>query len=679
MFPATRAPDPDRRDQGPPSPSASAGRPSAAGRPSPDGLLVAQGRTAIMRRHALLRRALPRRGLLRPPPGVDAPVSRHDTEEEAEAAAASYARGVEDTAPASWCACATAGGARPLRAAEDKPLFARGWERFGDESRYRRFMGAKPRLSTRELSSSRRSTTSTTRRSAYSTRRAGEGLGGGPLPARSRAPAQGRGRRVRDRRDAGPRAGRAPAAPPHRARGEERRPVLHRRAADDEPQHAAAVRETGDGDRDVPQRPRDLHRGRAAAVGRPDAGDGAPQRGHRPPAAQHDGDLGPGRGRRLRLRAGEPAVRRGPAPGPAAAPGGADRRPRARARAARRGLPEGCLESAPVLNPLLALGRPAWSALRARVTELLRAGGREPGAARSSRWPRPRASCRSAWATTSTSTPRSSTHPTSGACSARTPSRCCPTGATCRSATTGAPAPWSSRARRCAARTASSRPPSRTARPRSGRRGGWTSSSSWASSPGPAARSARRSPPPRRASGSSASCSSTTGAPATYSAGSTNRSVRSWASRSPPRSRPGSSRWRRSSRSACPRRRRTPNRSPYLRSDGDWALDVDLEVALAPEGGEERVVSRTNARGLYWTAPQQLAHATANGAARGRATCSPPARSPARSPARYGSLIELTWGGRDHLPVGGGRAHLPRGRRHRGPARGGGAGPGLAR
>ena len=35
---------------------------------------------------------------------------------------------------------------------EDKPLFARGWERFGDESRYRRFMGAKRRLTTAELS-----------------------------------------------------------------------------------------------------------------------------------------------------------------------------------------------------------------------------------------------------------------------------------------------------------------------------------------------------------------------------------------------------------------------------------------------------------------------------------------------------------------------------------------------
>src|SRR5918997_6521087 len=39
-------------------------------------------------------------------------------------------------------------------------------------------------------------------------------------------------------------------------------------------------------------------------------------------------------------------------------------------------LPDGVLD-APVLNPLLALGRPAWSALRARLTDLLAAGAPE--------------------------------------------------------------------------------------------------------------------------------------------------------------------------------------------------------------------------------------------------------------------------------------------------------------
>ncbi len=39
---------------------------------------------------------------------------------------------------------------RPVRP-DDKELFIRGWQRFGEESRYRRFMGAKGRLTTSEL------------------------------------------------------------------------------------------------------------------------------------------------------------------------------------------------------------------------------------------------------------------------------------------------------------------------------------------------------------------------------------------------------------------------------------------------------------------------------------------------------------------------------------------------
>jgi GNAT superfamily N-acetyltransferase len=85
--------------------------------------------------------------------GVDAPVSRHDTEDEAHAAAGSYQRAAEQNRVGDVVRLRD-GGEVLVRAVqpEDKPLFARGWERFGDESRYRRFMGAKPRLTTDELS-----------------------------------------------------------------------------------------------------------------------------------------------------------------------------------------------------------------------------------------------------------------------------------------------------------------------------------------------------------------------------------------------------------------------------------------------------------------------------------------------------------------------------------------------
>ena len=88
-----------------------------------------------------------------------------------------------------------------------------------------------------------------------------------------------------------------------------------------------------------------------------------------------------------------------------------------------------------------------------------------------------------------------------------------------------------------------------------------------------------------------------------------------------------------------------PQPLPYLCAEGDWALDVELEVEV---GGT--VVSRTNARGLYWTMPQQLAHATVNGAsvATGDLFASGTISGPEQG--SEGSLIELTRNG-EH-PIG---------------------------
>ena len=79
--------------------------------------------------------------------GVDAPVSRHDTEDEAHAAAGSYRRAADENRVGDVVRLRD-GGEVLIRAVQpaDKPLFARGWERFSDESRYRRFMGSKGRL-----------------------------------------------------------------------------------------------------------------------------------------------------------------------------------------------------------------------------------------------------------------------------------------------------------------------------------------------------------------------------------------------------------------------------------------------------------------------------------------------------------------------------------------------------
>ena len=78
----------------------------------------------------------------------------------------------------------------------------------------------------------------------------------------------------------------------------------------------------------------------------------------------------------------------------------------------------------------------------------------------------------------------------------------------------------------------------------------------------------------------------------------------------------------------------------YLRAEGDWALDLELEVELSGTR-----VSRTNARGLYWTMPQQLAHATANGASIRTGDLFASGTISGLEPGSEGSLIELTWNG----------------------------------
>jgi len=92
-----------------------------------------------------------------------------------------------------------------------------------------------------------------------------------------------------------------------------------------------------------------------------------------------------------------------------------------------------------------------------------------------------------------------------------------------------------------------------------------------------------------------------------------------------------------------------PEPLPYLRAEGDWALDLELEVELSGT-----IVSRTNARGLYWTMPQQLAHATVNGALirTGDLFASGTISGPERG--SEGSLIELTSNGESPIRLGDG-------------------------
>jgi fumarylacetoacetase len=88
-----------------------------------------------------------------------------------------------------------------------------------------------------------------------------------------------------------------------------------------------------------------------------------------------------------------------------------------------------------------------------------------------------------------------------------------------------------------------------------------------------------------------------------------------------------------------------PEPLPYLREE-PWALDLDLAVEL-----NGTTVARTNSRHLYWSAAQQVAHMTVNGACLrtgdlfGSGTISGPRRD------ERGSLLELSWNGAEPIAL----------------------------
>ena len=107
-----------------------------------------------------------------------------------------------------------------------------------------------------------------------------------------------------------------------------------------------------------------------------------------------------------------------------------------------------------------------------------------------------------------------------------------------------------------------------------------------------------------------------------------------------------------------PFRTSTPDRErellPYLQEPGPMLYDVDLEVALSPEGAEETTISRTNFKELYYSAAQQLAHHTTSGCAMrvgdllGSGTISGTEKD------SRGSLLELSWSGQEPITLQGG-------------------------
>jgi len=105
----------------------------------------------------------------------------------------------------------------------------------------------------------------------------------------------------------------------------------------------------------------------------------------------------------------------------------------------------------------------------------------------------------------------------------------------------------------------------------------------------------------------------------------------------------------------CPPPAQDPQPLPYLRGARSAAVDIALEVALATApSAPPHTICRSNAKHLYWTMHQQLAHHTVTGCnlRPGDLLASGTISGPDKG--SYGSLLELTWRGTEPLALGSG-------------------------
>jgi fumarylacetoacetase len=91
---------------------------------------------------------------------------------------------------------------------------------------------------------------------------------------------------------------------------------------------------------------------------------------------------------------------------------------------------------------------------------------------------------------------------------------------------------------------------------------------------------------------------------------------------------------------------------PYLQQDratSHW--DLDLEVAIARTDGTETIISRTNAKYLYWSFAQQIAHHSINGCLIQSGDLMASGTISGNEPGSFGSMLELTWNGTKPLTL----------------------------
>jgi len=95
-----------------------------------------------------------------------------------------------------------------------------------------------------------------------------------------------------------------------------------------------------------------------------------------------------------------------------------------------------------------------------------------------------------------------------------------------------------------------------------------------------------------------------------------------------------------------------PTPLPYLQHDAAATFDISLDVLLQPAGGDAPArISRSNLKYLYWSMAQQIAHHTVNGCNLRPGDLLATGTISGPTPDSYGSLLELAWKGERPLSL----------------------------
>lgn len=88
-----------------------------------------------------------------------------------------------------------------------------------------------------------------------------------------------------------------------------------------------------------------------------------------------------------------------------------------------------------------------------------------------------------------------------------------------------------------------------------------------------------------------------------------------------------------------------PEPLPYLLFSGNKSYDIQLEVGIKPENGNETRVCSSNFKYMYWNMAQQLAHHTINGCNINTGDMLASGTISGPTPDSYGSMLEISWRG----------------------------------